>query len=77
MNLGGNTAEDLGKLLLYLIEYIARPTVIDVTLEEFGGSFIPPANTSLTPAGVHVVSGLLDLVAGNTTYSMCVHLIHP
>jgi len=70
MVLSAGTGGQLGALLLRLIEWMVEPQIIDLTCEEFGIMFQPPANTTVTPMGDQIPSNTLVLVAENTTYSV-------
>jgi len=72
MILSAKTGEQLGDLLLKLIEWIIEPRVIDLTLEEPGSSFQPPAHTNVMPVGNQMPTDVLVLIAQDTTYFMYV-----
>ena len=72
MILSAKTGEQLGDLLLKLIEWIIEPRIIDLTLEKPGSNFQPPANTAIVSIGNQIPTDVLDLIAQDTTYSMYV-----
>jgi len=68
MVLTASTGEQLGTLLLKLVEWITEP--IDLTGEDSVSGFQPPSGTSIAPGGHQIPSNILTLIAKNTTYSM-------
>ena len=68
MVLTAPTGEQLGTLLLKLVEWIIEP--IDLTSEGSVSSFQPPPGTEITPEGHQIPSNILTLISKNTTYSM-------
>lgn len=73
--LSAETGEQLGDLVLKLIEWMIEPPVIDLTLEEFGSNFQPPPHTTAVPISGRMPSDVLVLIAENTTYSMYVQSV--
>ena len=67
MVLTAPTGEQLGVLLLKLVEWIIEP--IDLTSEDSASVFQPLSGTAINPEGHRIPSNILTLISKNTTYS--------